>query len=64
MVIELSPGRKSEARVDRNANRNGTARVMDNAELQKWFLRNHRQGNIVMIELVTSTHLRIRRIRR
>ena len=60
VVIELPTGRKLRGNVDRDANLNGTARVFGGVELRNWFQRNYEQGDTVMVEFVTPTHLRLR----
>ena len=38
-----------EARVDRSANTNGTARIMGGASLRRWFQTHYREGDVVPV---------------
>lgn len=56
--LYLGPARSTlTARVDRNANQNGTPRIMGGAELRAWFHRNFEQNDKVAVEVLSPTEL-------
>jgi len=47
-------GPEIEGRVDRQANQNGTARVMGGASLKRWFQANFEPMDIVAVDLASQ----------
>lgn len=47
--------------VNRDANQNGTPRVMGGAELRNWIQRNFEQGDTIDIVIESPTHYRVSR---
>ncbi len=47
------------ARVNRNANQNGTPRIYGGAELRNWFFDNYRLKDQVSVTILSPTDLRI-----
>lgn len=45
------------ARVDRNANRNGTARIIGNAPLLRWFQREYHEKDVVPVRFASPDRL-------
>jgi hypothetical protein len=48
-------------RVDRNAQRNGTPRIVGNAPLKSWIQDNFEYGDQLMIEFLSPNTIRLRR---
>ena len=57
--VELTLGRGAPARgrIDRKANRNGTARVYGGVAMRAWFQRHHAQGDRVLVRIRTPNRL-------
>lgn len=49
--LVLGRGEPVRGRIDRGANRNGTARVFGGARLRTWFQRHHAQGGRVLVRI-------------
>ena len=52
-------GTRIQGKVDRSANRNGTARVMGRSTLRDWFQANHAVGDIIDVDLSLMDSIRI-----
>lgn len=48
-----------EARVNRTAQTNGTARIMGGAELRRWFQEHYRVGDLVDVDIRSPDCIRI-----
>ncbi len=46
-----SAGRQIQGMINRRANRNGTARIIDGAKLRDWFQSNYRPMDTVAVDL-------------
>ncbi len=57
VTLTLLDGCQIEARIDRSANQNGTARIIGGAVLRDWFQRMYSQGNIVPVRFDTMQQL-------
>lgn len=60
VLISSAGEQRGTARVDRNANPNGTARIFGGTTLRDWFQRRFRQGDHVEVDLSSSETLLIR----
>ncbi len=58
-LIVGTSGLKISGKVNRSANRNGTARVMGGAKLRDWFQANHSPGEVIDIDLRSFDSIRI-----
>jgi hypothetical protein len=52
-------GRTIEGKVNRRANRNGTARISGGSKLRDWLQANYSQGDVVEVDLSSLTSIRI-----
>ena len=53
VTLSLRGGYTMEARVDRRAQQNGTARIMGGAVLRDWFQKMYSEGDIVPVRFDT-----------
>ena len=60
--IELVLGKSGEriyGRIDHMSNRNHTPRIFGNAKLRDWFQSNHKEGDIIDVDLNSKDYIRI-----
>ena len=56
-TVTLVARHRIEARIDRRANPNGTARIMAGAALRDWFQELHSRGDTVPVRFEGPRHL-------
>ena len=57
MALTLRGAGEVGGRINRSANRNGTARVIGRAALRDWFQAHYRQGDTVPVRIVSPRRL-------
>lgn len=45
--------------INRTANTNGTPRIMGGNKMTKWIQANHKKGDILTVELINSSSIRL-----
>lgn len=57
VILELPDGIKIDSNINRTANTNGSARIMQRAALRDWFQSNYKKGDTVPVRFATPRHL-------